>query len=536
MNQSEDETSSGNGSNGSKAFNRRGFLETSGAAVATLSMIGRTQATGKSAGTDRWTREWSLDLELPETQLHTLDSDADGQTEIAIAEKGDFGPSRLGLVDNGTLNWVEEFSAAVALGSPGNVDGQAGDEVVAKGRAGASWVSVYSHDGTRLWRSNHLDWTDRATAFDFDDDGRAEVIATSSNGGDVSVYDDDGTILVQTSNNELMTAIFDVRQSDPFLEILTPHQLSGARRPGLQLTNVGQDGSLSREWLYEVDNAINGTFLRSDATVADVLAVFSDSGEVHWLADDGSRLNVVETGLTNARGRFFDIAGNETVDAVVWSGPDLRVIDGASRELRELSFASPIRRVTRYDDSNLAVATNSELVIANPNSGSVTSHPVDRDVLDLVAGNIDGDNTTEVVVGFADEAVALEPTVEVSVTIDIKPGSDPNAINPGARGVIPVAILQTDEFDPVDRVNVESLRFGDPENLETGGGGSSGGAAPVHEGHIEDVDDDGDDDLLLHFRTQDTNFEGDEDTGKLVGETNDRTPLFGTDSVKLVGR
>lgn len=52
----------------------------------------------------------------------------------------------------------------------------------------------------------------------------------------------------------------------------------------------------------------------------------------------------------------------------------------------------------------------------------------------------------------------------------------------------------------------------------------------------EDVllDDDGDDDLVVHFPTQDTGFDSDDEEGKLVGETYDGTPLFGTDSVKIV--
>ena len=113
-------------------------------------------------------------------------------------------------------------------------------------------------------------------------------------------------------------------------------------------------------------------------------------------------------------------------------------------------------------------------------------------------------------------------------TIDIKPGSDPNAINPNSKGTIPVAILHTDDFDPAS-VDVSTVRFGDPEDVDSGGG-----ATPAHNGHSEDVDDDGDDDLVLHFPTQDADFEGDEAEGKLVGETTDGTPLVGTDSVKLV--
>lgn len=118
----------------------------------------------------------------------------------------------------------------------------------------------------------------------------------------------------------------------------------------------------------------------------------------------------------------------------------------------------------------------------------------------------------------------------IAVDIDIKPDDDPDAINPKSKGEIPVAIHNTESFNPVTRVNVNSLRFGDPENVRDGGG-----ASPSHGGHVEDVTGNGEGDLLLHFPTRETEFDGDEDSGRLEGETIDGTPLFGEDSVKIVG-
>ena len=47
----------------------------------------------------------------------------------------------------------------------------------------------------------------------------------------------------------------------------------------------------------------------------------------------------------------------------------------------------------------------------------------------------------------------------VSPEIDIKPGSDPNSINPSLEGDLPVAILGSDTFDVAD-VDGVTLAFG----------------------------------------------------------------------------
>jgi len=116
----------------------------------------------------------------------------------------------------------------------------------------------------------------------------------------------------------------------------------------------------------------------------------------------------------------------------------------------------------------------------------------------------------------------LIPEPCTAVDIDIKPGSDPNSVNPFSRGVIPVAILTSEDFDALT-VDEDSVRFGPDE------------AEKRHKrAHVEDVDNDGDLDLLLHFRTQDTGIALGDTEACVTGETLLGVPIMGCDSVRTV--
>jgi len=106
----------------------------------------------------------------------------------------------------------------------------------------------------------------------------------------------------------------------------------------------------------------------------------------------------------------------------------------------------------------------------------------------------------------------------LDVVIDIKPWSDPNPINLKSKGVIPVAILTTDEFDAAT-VDPDTVLFA--------------GAAPVHYA-MEDVDHDGDMDMILHFNTQETDIRPGDTEATLTAQTYDGKAFFGTDSVRTI--
>lgn len=96
-------------------------------------------------------------------------------------------------------------------------------------------------------------------------------------------------------------------------------------------------------------------------------------------------------------------------------------------------------------------------------------------------------NTSE----FSKAIISTAPAV-IQVEIDVKPGNDDNNQNVDANGVLPVAILTTVDFDAAD-VDPSTIIFA--------------GAAVDHFA-MEDVDGDGDLDLLMHFRVGETNLAG----------------------------
>ena len=131
-------------------------------------------------------------------------------------------------------------------------------------------------------------------------------------------------------------------------------------------------------------------------------------------------------------------------------------------------------------------------------------------------------NLTNIAAGdFGPDWQSVPPPV-ITLTLDIKPGSDPNSVNVRSKGVIPVAILSDASFD-ASSVAVISLAFG------------PAGAQAAHGGHIDDVNDDGFPDLVVHFRTQDTGIACGDTVATLTGETLGGQDVEGQDSVTTVG-
>ena len=120
-------------------------------------------------------------------------------------------------------------------------------------------------------------------------------------------------------------------------------------------------------------------------------------------------------------------------------------------------------------------------------------------------------------------AVRILGTRMLWVAIDIKPGDDPNSINPRSRGVIPVAILTTDALDAAT-IDPATVRFG-----------PTGTEAAARRVALEDADGDGDEDMILHFNTPDTGIVCGNATASLTGQTVGGQTIKGSDSIRPVG-
>lgn len=111
----------------------------------------------------------------------------------------------------------------------------------------------------------------------------------------------------------------------------------------------------------------------------------------------------------------------------------------------------------------------------------------------------------------------------VAILMDIKPLTFPNSINPRSKGRIAVAILSTSTFDATTV---------DPATVLFGATGIEGG--PVQSA-TEDVDSDGDMDLVLHFNTQETGIACGDTTAWLTAAIFGGPRIAAADSIRTVG-
>lgn len=109
------------------------------------------------------------------------------------------------------------------------------------------------------------------------------------------------------------------------------------------------------------------------------------------------------------------------------------------------------------------------------------------------------------------------------VVIDLRPGGAGNQINPKSRGRLRVAVMTTAAFNAAT-VDVSSIRFG-----------ANGTEAPASHPKLNDVDGDGDLDLVLQFDTESTGIVCGTTMARLTGVTSGGLAIQGLTTVRTVG-
>jgi hypothetical protein len=122
--------------------------------------------------------------------------------------------------------------------------------------------------------------------------------------------------------------------------------------------------------------------------------------------------------------------------------------------------------------------------------------------------------------------MVCEPAFVTVVAIDIKPGGFPNSLNLGSSGVVPVAILSSEQFDATQV---------DPSTVTLAGAAVKLiGKGDRYSCSTVDVNADGRADLLCHVMTAQFMIEEGESVAVLEARTFSGQAIRGQDSIKVV--
>ncbi|MFQ5799871.1 MAG: FlgD immunoglobulin-like domain containing protein, partial [Bacteroidota bacterium] len=308
------------------------------------------------------------------------------------------------------------------------------------------------------------------------------------------------------------------------------------------LKGLGEDGGVStgltRPVLMKYDSGLNriwkarpsesaGFFRAVGSLTGDLYAV----GNTYTSAGTGRSPNPIP-GTADYLIEKYDTAGNR-LWRIVSGGVNDDVLTGV------VAIGSRLFAVG-YTRSSGAGGAEAVILEVNPSTGAILSTTLFGGSQDDFANGAATDGSDLYVVGesrsFANagnaigqnDVMLLRYTLQITVSIDIKPGSDPNSINcNNEKEVIPVAILTTADFDATT-VDHATVTFEGASETHVN---KKSGKPRRHE---EDVDGDGDTDLVFHFRLGGTDLTCESTEGTLTGETFDGQAIEGTDAIRMV--
>jgi uncharacterized repeat protein (TIGR01451 family) len=301
--------------------------------------------------------------------------------------------------------------------------------------------------------------------------------------------------------------------------------------PYTDLSIVKDDGGVTVLWnrpiTYTVTVGNAGPGAVTGATVADSFP--ASVGSVTWTcaASVGSSCPASGSGTIGAS---VDLAVSGTVTFTATG----RVVYGTVGPISNTAtVTSPIYDTnTANNSSTINTPVDGDLIFEDGFQSVVGTWPEATEPSAALMPDRDGDGVVDAIdnclrVANADQADADSDGIGdacdvVAVRIDVEPGRSPNRVSPG-QGSLAVAVLTTSTFDALT-VDPESVRFG-PKGTEAG----------AWQWAPEDVDGDGDVDLVLHFETQTTGIRCGATEVKLKGSAL-AGPIEGRDSIRPVGR
>jgi Tol biopolymer transport system component len=317
--------------------------------------------------------------------------------------------------------------------------------------------------------------------------------------------------------------------------------------------------------LYTMNADGSGQTLVTSACVTGFPAWSPDGSKIAFTAcgDDIFVVNVDGTGLTNLTSTVeFDRFPSWSPDGarIAFSRIDFSTYtddiwvmdaDGSNPvNLTNDSGSQELHPDWSPDGSKIAYYRNGELFAMNPEgSGQVnlTNTPTLEEsfpawspdgtrmafqmcaaLCDIWTMAVDGTDRTNLTGGSnaQNRVPDWQPLPQMTVSIDIKPGSTANPIRLSSTGKIPVAILSTSSFDATT-VDPSSVCFGDaeaPAQRDCTAANSS----------LDDVNTDGRLDLLLLFEMNQTSIDPGDTQACLTGRTFSGQGVVGCDSIKTL--
>ncbi len=337
-----------------------------------------------------------------------------------------------------------------------------------------------------------------------------DLVPTGTSGTWGAAFDTDGTLLISYNKpvgtgTERYLGIFDPGTGT--VQDIGPFQDGNGNNVGVEALEVAPDGTI---YGSTVSGRLYTITINSQTNVAEATLIGGDWAiwYVYDLAFD-SQGTLWAVGMA---------AGGH------WFSPKLMTIDPATGLITQQWV---IAGFSGWDFQGIAADENDTLFgTVHWNTSSLYQITLDpNDPAFAIATLVGTSSTTPLVRPVGMDIFARS---EIEVDLDIRPGSVLNSIDLTSDCQLPVAILTTDDFNALD-VDPATLLLGDPELAA---------AVAPSETIEQDVDGDGDTDLLLLFSMSDIVQAGaftlDSSEAVLTGATFDGTDIVGYDTIRVV--